>query len=288
MKKILINIFEEGKIEKEKNNFFKNGQIPWSEGYDNYKKKYIHKSLNDNNLLNQFKEMNLPSNYGYRIDERVVEYPWLFSRIINSNQEILDAGSTFNFDFIVSHKKIKENNLTIYTFAPEFKSHNSEHISYVYGDLRNLPFKNELFDIVVSHSTIEHIDMDNSLYGYDLPYNRNVNDKSYEYIIAVKEMIRVLRKGGNLLLTFPYGKFENHGFFQQFDEEMLSRITYLFKNIGLFESCFFKYEEEGWRFAVQEDLLNSESHNPHTGKGKKKDNAAHSRGIACLSFIKSV
>ena len=128
--------------------------------------------------------------------------------------------------------------------------------------------------------------MDNSIYGYDIAHNSNTEKKSYEFIVAIKEMIRVLKSKGTLLLTFPYGKFENHGFFQQFDDEMLSRILNLFNNIGSTNVEFFKYEKEGWRFAEQDEVSQSISFNPHTGRGKLDDNAAHSRAICCINFNK--
>jgi SAM-dependent methyltransferase len=275
------------KLLKERNEFLKNGKIPWSKGYLEYKRETIKANINNEVLLRQFKEEKLPDNYGHRIDERVVEYPWILSKLPRGSVKILDAGSTFNFDYIVNHDLISNKDLTIYTFAPELNSFNNKKISYVYGDLRDLPFKNKLFDIVVSHSTIEHIDMDNSMYGYEIAHNENSKKKSYSYLDAIKEMMRVLKNKGNLLLTFPYGKFENHGFFQQFDEEMLAEITNLFKNRGIYKLTFFKYEDKGWRVSNQKELIDVESYNPHTRVGKKNDNAAHSRSIACVSYIKS-
>jgi hypothetical protein len=88
-------------------------------------------------------------------------------------------------------------------------------------------------------------------------------------------------------LTFPYGRFENHGFFQQFDNEMLERITFKMREMGSYEITFFKYLPDGWIVATQEDCNESESFNPHTGKGKKEDFAAHSRAICCIKFCKA-
>lgn len=210
----------------------------------------------------------------------------IFSKLTTGNTKILDAGSTFNFDFIINHPLIENNDLTIFTFAPESINFLKKRISYVYGDLRTLPFKNELFDTVVSQSTIEHIDMDNSLYGYDLSYNKNVLIKSYEFVIAIREMVRVLKRNGTLLLTFPFGKFENHGFFQQFDNEMLDKIINLLDCLGSSQVTFFQYKNDSWNFANREVASNEESYNPHTGKGKKGDFAAHSRAVACLEFKK--
>lgn len=280
----------EKKLQKHKNIaniFFKNRQIPWSEGYEAHKEKSIRLSISDPAILNEFSKKRVPVNYGYRLDERIVEYPWIFSNLKKSNTIFLDAGSTFNFDYLLNTELIENKEKFIYTFFPETRSYNHKRISYVYGDLRDLPFKNDFFEEIVCQSTIEHIDMDNSMYGYDLKSTLNiVTNKSYEYLKVIKELLRVLKTNGQLLLTFPFGKFENHGFFQQFDDEMLQRIFDLFEGKENIKTDYFKYEKEGWRFAERDELSQVESYNPHTGKGKSDDGAAHCRSIACIKFIK--
>jgi len=275
------------KLLNERLSFLKNGQIPWSRGYSEYKLEVISKNINDTEILKTFNEKKIPKNYGYRLDERVVEYPWIFSKLPIGNFKVLDAGSTFNFDYIVNHSVIKDKDLTIFTYSPETNSFNNKRISYVYGDLRSLPFKDNYYDIIVSQSTIEHIDMDNSIYGYNINYNKELNKKSYEYLKAITEMIRVLKNNGSLLLTFPYGKFENHGFFQQFDTEMVGEIEKLFEGAGKYKLTYFKSLKEGWILSTKKECDNEESFNPHTGKGKKDDLAAHSRAICCVHFNKN-
>ena len=269
-------------------NFFKNGQIPWTEGYDNHKEESINKSISDFSILDEFTKKLLPANYGYRLDERIVEYPWIFANLKKGKTVFLDAGSTFNFDYILNSELLENKEKYIYTFYPEHKSFNHKKISYVYGDLRDLPFKDNFFEEIVCQSTIEHIDMDNSIYGYDLKSTLEVvTNKSYQYLKVIEELLRVLKTNGQLLLTFPFGKFENHGFFQQFDDEMLSRITDEMKDLGSYELTFFKYLPDGWIFSTQDECNDSISFNPHTQIGKKDDFAAHSRAICCVKFIKT-
>jgi len=272
-----------------KASFFKNGQIPWSKGYQNHKEESIIDSISDDNILEHFLNKKTPLKYGYRLDERIVEYPWIFAHLKKGKTVFLDAGSTFNFDYLLKSKLIENKDKYIYTFYPEDKSYNHKRISYVYGDLRNLPFRDNFFEEIVCQSTIEHIDMDNSIYGYDLKSTVDVvTNKNYEYLKVIDELLRVLKTNGQLLLTFPYGKFENHGFFQQLDEEMLQRIIELFKGRGTIKLDCFKYEMEGWRFAEIKELSLVESYNPHTGNGKLEDGAAHCRGIVCIKFIKEM
>lgn len=268
---------------------FKNtGRKPFSYGYNDTKWVDIKNEINNKNTLAAFKEGMVPDGFGIGYDERVVEYPWIFSHLGNTeNINLLDAGSTFNFKEIIEHQKVKNKALTIFTYYPEPDNYIDNRISYVFGDLRSLPFKNDLFDEIVCQSTIEHVDMDNSIYGYSLQPNAKENQKSYEYMHVVAELSRVLKPGGQLLLTFPYGTYENHGFFQQFDEEMLNRITESLSSNGSFSKEFIIYNKSGWRFDKQENCNHSVSHNPHTGKGKGEDGAAHCRCVCCIRFTKN-
>lgn len=265
--------------------YLRNGRVPWSFGYSEYKEKYIKEVLQNDQIIECFKTGSLPDNYGLGIDDRSVEYPWIFSKIDNKKQRFLDAGSTFNYEYIIEQEILKDKEITIFTYFPEHNCFFHRRVSYLYGDLRDMMFKDSCFDLIVCHSTIEHIDMDNSMYGYTM--ENCVTDKSYEYLKAVDEMLRVLVPDGKLLLTFPYGIFENHGFFQQFDEEMLGKLTDNLAGKGKFNLTFFKYEPSGWRFATQVEINEVVSYNPHTGIGKGSDGAAHSRGIACIEFIKN-
>ncbi len=268
-------------------NFFKNGKVPWSEGYAIYKEDAIFKSIHNETLLNNLAKQKLPESFGHRLDERVVEYSWIFSNMPVESVKMLDAGSTFNFKYIIEHPLLKDKEITIFTYAPEEVSFFKKRISYVYGDLRDMYFQDNTFDLVISQSTIEHIDMDNSIYGYTLEHNKEINRKSYEYVKAVSEMLRVLKSNGTLLLTFPFGKFENHGFFQQFDDEMLGKIESILKNEGTMKLSFFRYLPDGWQSCEQSDCADIVSFNPHTGKGKLNDGAAHCRSICCIKFNKN-
>lgn len=270
----------------ERTTYLNSGQIPWSLGYWDYRNEQIAKAISNATTLQHFIAKNIPENFGYRLDERIVEYCWIFSQMPTNKIRLLDAGSTFNYNFIVNYQSITQKDLTILTYAPEKPNFNEKRISYLYADLRDIPLRDEYFDMVVSQSTIEHIDMDNSIYGYDITRTKE-EKKSYEYLKAIQEMERVLKKGGTLLLTFPYGKFEHHGFFQQFDAEMLGRLLDLLKDKGNYELSFFRYLPQGWIFCSQDDCKDIESFNPHTGRGKGNDGAAHCRGICCIKFIKA-
>ena len=266
--------------------YISNGRIPWSKGYSEYKWAFILKSLEDKKMLTSFGAgEQLEEDFAIGLDERTVEYPWIFSKLSDKKSRILDAGSTFNFSQIVNLDILKQKDLSILTYFPEENIFNNKRISYIYSDLREVPFRDEWFDEIVCQSTIEHIEMDNSIYGYDTGKVRE-EKKNYEYLKAVNELVRVLKKKGVFLLTFPYGEFENHGFFQQFDREMLNRLEQLLKKYGECDLSFFMYRQKGWSIVTQEECDHSISYNPHTGRGKGVDGAAHCRGICCIKFVK--
>lgn len=291
MKKFIKNIIGKNNTIDHTNRkidlYIKNGKEPWSVGYVEYKFQKLVETINSKDYLKYFNENRLPNDFGHRLDERIVEIPWAISKLSDCKSKLLDAGSSLNYIEIINSEKIKVKDLTILTFDPEENNFNNKRISYVYADLRDLPFKDDLFDEIACISTIEHIDMDNSIYGWN-ENNAKINNetKSYEYLKVVKELFRVLKPKGRLFLTFPFGKFENHGFFQQFDAEMLFKITAFFESKGSIKLTFFKYENDSWNFAELEELSSFESFNPHTGRGKGNDGAAHCRSVCCIEFQK--
>lgn len=266
--------------------YFKGGKIPWSLGYNDYKWEEITKVLGNKKILEDLKTNRTIENFGIGIDERIVEIPWTFSKLSKKSGRLLDAGSSLNHDIVVEKDLFHDKDFTIYTYFPEPINFNQKRISYVYGDLRELPFKESYYDEIVSISTLEHIDMDNSIYGYDIPNNGNDVIKSYEYIKVIQEFVRVLKTKGTLLITVPYGKFENHGFFQQFDKEMVEKIEEILKEFGQSSYYYFQYNINGWKTSTSIECDCAESYNPHTGIGKGVDGASHSRAICCIEFTK--
>jgi hypothetical protein len=61
----------------------------------------------------------LPAGYGFRLDERIVEYPWLFSRLPPGVGNLLDAGSVLNYQFLLAQPGLAEKRIFISTLAPE-------------------------------------------------------------------------------------------------------------------------------------------------------------------------
>ncbi|MEZ4722857.1 MAG: methyltransferase domain-containing protein [Flavobacteriales bacterium] len=273
--------------QKRLKNYHFNGNIPWAIGYEDYKFDQINAALSNKDLLVEFSQGTLPPSYGVGLDERIVEIPWLWSRLNAEKGRLLDAGSSLNHQFLIDSRLYESKEIAIYTYYPENTQFLAERISYVFGDLRTMPFKDSWFDEIACISTIEHIDKDNSIYGYQVDDIAKSQTKSYEYLKAIAEMVRILRPGGRILMTFPFGIFEDHGFFQQFDQEMVDRLDTLFSSSGQVKYDYLSYTKSGWQFSEADKCSNAKSFNPHTGIGKGNDGAAHSRAICCIEFTKS-
>src|ERR1700757_3858905 len=104
---------------------------------------YKHRELK-RTLATPLPQGQLPPGYGRWLDERLVEYPWLFSQLTEGPGSLLDAGSTLNHALILDHPKLREREITIMTLAPE--EYCQKGVSYVYGDLRKTTFSDGAFD----------------------------------------------------------------------------------------------------------------------------------------------
>jgi SAM-dependent methyltransferase len=255
------------------------GYRPWSPGYYTTKKKVVCSSI-DTGLFSGKAE--LPAKYGYRIDERAVEYPWLFTQLPESPGKVLDAGSALNHRHLVERAPLRDAQLTVMTLAPEKRCFWDRSISYVFGDLRKTLFADSAFDVVISASTIEHIGLDNTLL-----YTGDVSKKesdSLGFLPAISEFKRVLRLGGLCLITVPFGRLGVHGWYQVFDIGLVMKVVEAFQP-SEYSIEYFGYFADGWRRAQYEEIADAEFFDIHEGKPFASDFAAGARGVACIRMI---
>ncbi|MEH2532783.1 SAM-dependent methyltransferase [Bradyrhizobium sp. AZCC 1588] len=256
---------------------FKMRPRPFGPGYQTVKRGIITSAI-DSGLLRDGKE--LPRGYGLAMDERVVEYPWLFSRLSKVGT-MLDAGSTFNHDFLLRRPPLRDADLTIMTLAPEKRCYWHEGYSYVFGDLRNTMFADRVFDTIASISTIEHIGLDNRMLYTGKPEDAESDQDGF--VPAVKEFKRILKPGGNCLISVPFGKRDNLGWYQVFDRAMVEKIVETF-GPSSHQIDYFGYSRDGWSRQSAAALANATVYDVHTGKGWGDDLAASSRAVACLQL----
>jgi len=264
-------------------NYYKNGRVPFSVGYLDAKNRYISDTLT--NLCDFSSLEQLPFDYGHSFDERVVEYPWIFSELNHLKKEtFLDVGPCLNYDFLLD-KLLKDTSIEKITFlslTPDKNCFYSQRVSYVLEDVRSLTFIDNCFDVITCISTIEHIGMDNS------KYNATKESSLEDYKIAISQMKRVLKPGGSLLLTVPFGKYENFGWFQQFDQAMVEESINVFSPSKFFVS-YYQYVSSGW---ITSDVASCSSsrYNPSLGYRQTHNfepgKAVCASAIACISLTK--
>jgi SAM-dependent methyltransferase len=203
--------------------------------YGHYKHRELKRAL-----ATPFPQGQLPPGYGRWLDERLVEYPWLFSQLTEDSGTLLDAGSTLNHALILDYPRLCQREITIMTLAPE--EYCREGVSYIYGDLRKTHFPNNSFNTVVSLSVLEHVGMNNARYAAGVSAAENPES----YLDAVVEFRRILKPGGSFLISVPFGKRDVRSWLQVFDSSMISQVIEIFSPTW-YEVQYFRYSKhEQW------------------------------------------
>ena len=260
------------------------GQIPWSPGYAKYKDEVIRGVLDDHGLMDDFLQARpLPTNYGRRLDERVVEYPWVLARLRARTGRVLDAGSTFSTSLVLDLPWMRGRDLVIYTLATSAVVRRPN-VRFVYGDLRSLALLDGSVESVACISTLEHVGMAQSFdYASGRPYPAARPDDG---LVALAELRRVLAPGGRLLLTVPYGRREDHGWLQQYDRNGIGRLVDAFGG-DLVSEAYYAYRPDGWNLSSADACTDARYFDVHAAPAVEPDGAAAARAVCCLELARS-
>ena len=254
--------------------FLARGRRPFTTGYGAYKEEQVRRVLG----RREFHPDRLPAGFGLDLDERIVEYPWLLAHLPPGPGQLLDAGSALNFKFLVDLPALASKTIHICTLAPERQSFWSMGISYTFQDLRRTCFRDQFFDHIVSLSTLEHIGLDNDRFYTDR--STGLRDPA-SYILAVREMARILRPGGQLYLSVPYGRHADYGWLQVFDGGMLDRVVEAFGPTGMLEQVF-RYTSEGWQTSARQDAADATYVDLHAADRWRRGLPVAAESVACL------
>ena len=239
--------------------------------------------MDDADVLARFyHHRTLPPNYGFRLDERIIEFPWVLSRLTLGRALLLDAGSALNYGYLLDLPVLAGKSIVMYSLSPESVISKAG-LSYVYGDLRKTILRDNTFDVIVCISTLEHIGMNNTfLYTNDERYDE-YDPQGYQAV--VREFRRLLRPGGKALVTVPYGRPQYTGWLKQFDHENVERLIDAFGG-SVFEKSFYKYDRAGWQIADSDSCTACEYYDIHTRNTYDPDYAAAARAVACIGLEK--
>lgn len=266
--------------------------LAWTAEYIAYRERTLASALSDAGLLERFATgAPLPQGYARGLDERLVELPWVLANLPEGEARVLDAGSSLNHAVILDRPILASKPLHIVTLVPEQECFWTRGVSYVYDDLRSLPFRDGLYDVVACVSTLEHVGCDNAFYG--APGELGSLDDFQE---VMPELRRVLRPGGILLLTVPYGVHQFHGAFQQFDRRRLSMAVEAFGARTPAAERFYRYSASGWQVAHDEDCADAtyvewvaelmRTRQWKADQQSEPDFASAARAVACVRLVR--
>ena len=173
--------------------------------------------------------------------ERILEYPFIHENTpfnFNSRGKLLDVGSGRSLlPFELASKGYQ-------VWSIDFNKRYHRYISdynnftFVQGDIQKTSFLDSFFDIVVGVSSIEHI----GLVGKKISPE---GDKT-----AIQEISRILKPGGKLLITVPFGKasgvysVRTHDSFRVYDYAHLKELLDEFE---IESEQFAVLERRSWR-----------------------------------------
>jgi hypothetical protein len=279
---LVLSLVQEIRASQHADEFLKSNRHPFKPGYHEARWQLTLNSIQSPEMLDAFaKGAELPRQYGIRLDERVVEYAWLFSRLPAGPCKLLDAGSALNFQPFI--KLLTGKTVHITTLAPEANCYWREGWSYLFGDLRELPVRDSYYDCVASISTLEHVGMNNERYT-----NVREEIREGEYLIALDELWRVLRPGGSMYITVPFGLPTPLDWFQQFNSRMIQEMI---ERVGPSESstAFYCYSPSGWNIGDETEASKCEYTDPDLWFNTESVNPnlpAAAGSVACLEMRK--
>jgi ubiquinone/menaquinone biosynthesis C-methylase UbiE len=169
------------------------------------------------------------------------------------------------------------------TLKYEGAAHVSDDVRYEFADLRALPYRDEWFSHAICASTLEHVGMDNTLYG---AAGSRSTDPADEAVAALRELLRVTRAGGSLLLTVPFGRRSDRGWLRVFDGDDLERVI-VRSGWSQQYSRFFRATLDGWREVDQEQAREA-GYNEPAGRGERSSPSfvAAAEAVALVEFVK--
>lgn len=204
----------------------------------------------------------------------------MYHALSNRKSCLWDVGSALNRKAILRQKKFMKKRIFISNLNPEARNFHQMNVSYIYEDVLQTVTQDGFFDEVVCISTLEHIGFNNQKYCGVPCRQKDPN----LHLRAVAMFRKKLKPGGKALISVPFGKRSDHGWFQIFNEVMIQGIVARFAPAKS-DLKIFHCTEQGW---VHSDMKSSGKAGFHDwGKSRRGHGGiAGSEAVACLELWK--
>jgi len=216
-------------------------------------------------FLSDLDELLARPGFGRGMSERAVEIPWALSRV-QRQRRVLDVGyahAKWAYLYALRRKEIPE------LHGLDLDSRRVPWMETAAGDIRKTSYPDGFFELVLCISTIEHVGRD--LTGWNVEGKQETSGDA----AALREIARILAPGGRALITVPFGKYEDHGFQIQYDEERWRALA-VSAPLKFSAEEYFRYAD-GWRRSSREELA---------GVGYRTNGAPYAAGLLCAEGVK--
>jgi ubiquinone/menaquinone biosynthesis C-methylase UbiE len=195
-------------------------------------------------------KVTLPEKYGRGLPERAVEL-LLVKMVHKPNAEVLDVGHAnammCHLELIKSlpsPKKITGIDIAepVFDVAPYYQKS-------IRGNIADTNFDSNQFDCIWCISALEHFGMNNSGYTSEFTMDNTLAGR------ALQEMVRILKPGGQILITVPFGKYEDHEWLINYDTGHLQSLLNIAKPQCSIHELYFRHTYgAGWTVANPVEL----------------------------------
>lgn len=176
--------------------------------------------------------------------ERILENPLIVRNVPEKRSVILDVGSRYSQIPL----ELASLGHSVYALDIEQYAFKHKNLTYVKEDIRETTFPDSFFDVVTIISTLEHVGMGETSYNDKKERNGDVT--------AMNEIARILKPGGIVLLTVPFGKAKFLPFLRVYDRARIKLIT---KYFSVAKEIFMLNDNENWEISTYQKVKDIEN-----------------------------
>jgi SAM-dependent methyltransferase len=194
--------------------------------------------------------LQLPPEYGKGLPERVVEL--LIARLsYRAGLSVLDVGHAYatRAHLHMLRSLPEPRHLTGIDIAPPSYDTTPYYQRSISADIIASGIADDNFDLIWCISALEHFGMDNSM------YTARFNQAAGQDARALGEMVRILAPAGTLVVTVPYGRYEDHRTMKNYDAQRWQALLETIRSKARIREMYFRHTfGAGWAQAECQEL----------------------------------